>query len=117
LEGSKLVLGSATPSIESYYNAKNSIYELLEIKNRIEYASLPEIKVVDMREELNSGNMSIFSRSLYEEIILALKRKEQVILFLNKRGYSSFVSCRNCGYVIKCDSCDVSMTVHKQKTN
>lgn len=115
LEGSKLVLGSATPSIESYYNAKNSIYELLEIKNRIEYASLPEIKVVDMREELNSGNMSIFSRSLYEEIILALKRKEQVILFLNKRGYSSFVSCRNCGYVIKCDSCDVSMTVHKQK--
>ncbi|TFZ39570.1 primosomal protein N' [Soehngenia longivitae] len=115
LEGSKLVLGSATPSIESYHNAKNSAYELLEIKNRIEYASLPEIKVVDMREELNTGNMSIFSRSLYEGIISALKRKEQVILFLNKRGYSSFVSCRNCGYVIKCDSCDVSMTVHKQK--
>lgn len=115
LEGSKLVLGSATPSIESYYNAKNSIFELLEIKNRIENASLPKINVVDMREELNSGNVSIFSRSLYEGITLALKKKEQVILFLNKRGYSSFVSCRNCGYVVKCDSCDVSMTVHKQK--
>ncbi|TJX65687.1 primosomal protein N' [Soehngenia saccharolytica] len=115
LEDSKLVLGSATPSIESYYHAKNSFYELIEIKNRIEFASLPEIRVIDMREELNTGNMSIFSRSLYEEILLRLKRKEQVILFLNKRGYSNFVSCRNCGYVIKCDSCDVSMTVHKQK--
>ncbi|MBC7088260.1 MAG: primosomal protein N' [Tissierellales bacterium] len=115
LEGAKLILGSATPSIESYYNAKNSIYELLEIKNRVESSSLPMIDVVDMRDEINNGNTSIFSRLLYDKILKTIQRKQQVILFLNKRGYSSFVSCRKCGYVVKCDSCDVSMTSHKQK--
>lgn len=113
LTGAKLVLGSATPSINSYNLAKTKKYKLLELKNRATKNTLPEVKIVDMREELLLGNKSILSTELFEEISKTLAKKEQVILFLNKRGRSSFVFCRSCGYVLKCDCCDISMTYHK----
>lgn len=113
LSGAKLVLGSATPSVNIYELAKKGEFKLLELKNRATRNSLPKVEIVDMREELLLGNKSILSNSLYEEIQKTLDRKEQVILFLNKRGRSSFVFCRSCGYVLKCDYCDISMTYHK----
>jgi len=112
ITGCKLILGSATPSIRTYYKAKTGKYNLIEIKKRINDVKLPETIVVDMKQELDDGNKNIFSRKLYRQIKETLDKNEQVILFLNKRGYSSFVSCRNCGYVVKCDRCDVSMTYH-----
>lgn len=109
----KLILGSATPTIESYYKAISGEYTLLELNNRATNINMPKMNIVDMREELKSGNKSIFSRSLYREIKNRLERKEQIILFLNRRGFSTFVSCRGCGYVFKCHECDISMTYHK----
>ena len=109
-----VVLGSATPDVISYYNAKNDKYNLFELKSRaVKGASLPSIEIVDMREELAMGNMSIFSENLRDLIENRLNNEEQIILFLNRRGFSSFVSCRNCGHVIKCDNCDISMTYHR----
>ena len=113
IKGCKYILGSATPSIETYYKALNGELELVEIKNRVSNRPLPEMEIVDMREELKSRNLSLLSRSLYNEIKETLDRKEQIILFLNRRGFSSFVSCRSCGYVFKCPECDLSMTYHK----
>ena len=110
-----LVLGSATPSIDEYYKAKNGEYNLIEIKQRANKNPLPKIEVVDMKEELNKGNKSIFSFKLQEQISEAVKNKNQVILFLNRRGYASFVSCRSCGYVFQCENCDISLTYHKGK--
>lgn len=109
----KYVLGSATPSIETYYEALNGELELVEIKNRVSNRPLPDMKIVDMREELKNRNLSLLSGKLYEEMKIALHKGEQVILFLNRRGFSSFVSCRSCGYVFKCPECDLSMTYHK----
>lgn len=111
--GAKLLRGTATPDITSYYEAIKGDIKLLELKERVNRTSMPEISLVDMREELNVGNTSIFSRELYREISLTLERKEQIILFLNRRGFSTFVSCRKCGYVVKCNECEVSMTFHK----
>lgn len=112
----KVVLGSATPSVESYFYAQKDFYNLCELKNRAKKgAFLPETEIVDMRDELIMGNVSIFSRNLKEAIEEKLKNKEQVILFLNRRGFSNFISCRSCGEVIKCDDCDISMTYHKAK--
>lgn len=112
----KVVLGSATPSIESYFYAKKDFYNLCELKNRAKKgAFLPETKIVDMRDELIMGNISIFSRELKGAIEEKLKKKEQIILFLNRRGFSNFISCRSCGEVIKCEDCDISMTYHKAK--
>lgn len=109
-----VVLGSATPDVISYYNAKNDKYNLFELKSRaVKGARLPSIEIVDMREELAMGNMSIFSENLRALIESRLNNEEQIILFLNRRGFSSFVSCRNCGHVIKCDNCDISMTYHR----
>lgn len=110
--GAYLVRGSATPSVESYYQSKENNIRLLTLKNRINNKKLPHIEVVDMREELNSGNNTIFSRQLYNSIKENLEKKKQTILFLNRRGYSTFVSCRKCGYVIKCNACSISMTYH-----
>lgn len=107
-----LILGSATPSLESYYNALNGKYNLISITKRIKDSKLPEINVVDMREELKEGNRSIFSRRLFEEIKSNLEKKEQTILFLNRRGYSTFISCRECGFVCKCNNCDIPLTYH-----
>ena len=111
--GCKVILGSATPTIESYYRAISGEIELLELNNRIDNKAMPQMTVVDMREELKSGNKTLFSRELFTEIKATLSRKEQIVLFLNRRGFSTFVSCRSCGYVFKCEECDISMTYHK----
>ena len=112
----KVVLGSATPSVESYFYAKKGFYNLCQLKNRAKKgAFLPDTEIVDMRDELTMGNVSIFSRDLKKAIEEKLNNKEQIILFLNRRGFSNFISCRSCGEVIKCDDCDISMTYHKAK--
>lgn len=113
LKGCKVILGSATPAIETYYRAISGEIELVELKNRIDNKPMPKIEIIDMREELNKGNISMFSNRLFLEMKEALSKKEQIILFLNRRGFSTFVSCRSCGYVFKCPKCDISMTFHK----
>ncbi|QQK07763.1 primosomal protein N' [Miniphocaeibacter halophilus] len=110
----KLVLGSATPSIESYYKAKEGYYNLFTIMNRATNSSLPKVNIVDMREELKAGNTSIFSSKLKEALEENLSLGNQSILFLNKRGHTSYIFCRRCGYVEMCQHCDVSMTYHKR---
>lgn len=112
LKKCKLILGSATPSIETYYKAITGEYKLIEMKNRVNGKCMPHMEIVDMREELKSRNLSLFSRKLYNAINDTLNEKKQIILFLNRRGYSTFISCRSCGYVFKCPECDVSMTYH-----
>lgn len=112
LRNCKVVLGSATPSVVSFYKALKGEYELIELKNRVNNGNLPDIDIVDMREELRANNKTMFSRDLYLKIKDRLEKKEQIILFLNRRGFSSFVSCRSCGFVFKCNNCDISMTYH-----
>jgi len=112
LTGCKVVLGSATPAVETYYRAVQGEMELFTLKERADGAKMPEIRTVDMREELKRNNRSIFSQELISGIEECLSKKEQVILFLNRRGFSTFVSCRSCGYVYTCDSCDISLTYH-----
>ena len=107
-----LVLGSATPSLESYKKAKEGKIELLELKKRANNSLLPNIEIVDLREELANGNRSMISEKLKEEIQKNIENKEQTILFLNRRGYSTFVMCRDCGYTIKCKNCNITMTYH-----
>ncbi|MFZ5597436.1 MAG: primosomal protein N' [Bacillota bacterium] len=108
-----VVLGSATPAIESYYRAqKGGRYNLLSLTRRIEMRPLPDVQVVDMRKELSDGNTGIFSRRLEEAVRDRLDRREQVILFLNRRGFATFVVCRECGLVMKCPHCDISLTYH-----
>jgi len=109
----KVILGSATPAIETYYRALSGEIELIELKNRVYNKAMPKMEIIDMREELNSGNISMFSRKLMHEIKEKLRKKEQIILFLNRRGFSTFVSCRSCGYVFKCPNCEISLTYHK----
>lgn len=108
-----LLLGSATPSIVSAVRAEEGIYEKLELLERYNKNPLPEVEIVDMRDELKNGNTSIFSRTLFQAIRDTLDEDKQVILFLNRRGYSTFVSCRECGHVVKCPQCGISMTYHK----
>lgn len=110
-----LVLGSATPSVSEYYRAKEGDITLLTLSKRAGLAELPEIEVVDMREELAKGNRSMLSESLYNAIKDNLKEKKQTILFLNRRGFSTFVMCRDCGYTVKCKNCNISMTYHKRE--
>ena len=111
-----LVLGSATPDISTYYKAENNKIEMLKLTKRANESNLPKVDVIDLREELANGNRSILSRKLYEEIEKNLKDKKQTILFLNRRGYSTFVMCRDCGYTVKCKNCNITMTYHI-KTN
>ncbi len=113
MEGAGVVLGSATPSLEAMYRARLGEYVLFEMKNRSRMQQMAEVYTVDMREELKSGNRSILSRKLQELIQDRLERGGQIMLFLNRRGYSGFVSCRECGHVIKCPHCDVSLSVHR----
>ena len=113
MEGARVVLGSATPSLEAYYEAQRGESCLLTLSRRAVAAALPQVSVIDLREELREGNRSILSRALQEEIGQTLERKEQVMLFLNRRGYAGFVSCRSCGEVIKCPHCDVPLSLHK----
>lgn len=107
------LLGSATPSIESYYKAEQGVYKLLELTERANKKNHPAIKIIDMANEIKTGNYSLFSRELKKQIIDRLNKKEQVILLMNRRGYSSFVMCRECSDVIKCPHCEVSLTYHK----
>lgn len=112
-EGAMLVMASATPSVSTYYRAKTGMYNLYEMKNRHNFMSMPKIETVDMRVELKSGNISVFSRKLMEEIDKNISCGQQTILFLNRRGFNSFVMCRDCGGAIKCRNCSISMTYHK----
>ncbi|ADL51616.1 primosomal protein N' [Clostridium cellulovorans] len=111
-QGVKLVLGSATPSVETYFKANSREYHLLTLTKRADKATLPVTEIVDMREELVRKNKSMFSGALLRAIDEALSKKEQIILFLNRRGFSTFVSCRKCGFVFKCRNCDISLTYH-----
>jgi len=113
--GASVMLGSATPSVESYHKAMSGEYTLLTLKNRVEMRSLPKVYIEDLREELKEGNRSIFSRRLRELMEDRLAKKQQIMLFLNRRGYAGFLSCRSCGEVIKCPHCDVSLSVHRGK--
>ncbi|MGX7380116.1 primosomal protein N' [Bacillus sp. ESY92] len=108
-----VVLGSATPSLESYARAKKGVYTLLTLKRRVNQQQLPHVSLIDMREELRNGNRSMFSEELMLRLKEVLERKEQAVLFLNKRGYSSFVMCRDCGYVEQCPHCEISLTYHR----
>lgn len=112
-KGCRVVLGSATPTIETYYRALTGDLKLLELNSRVDGKAMPPMKIVDMRNELRSGNISLFSRELFRDMQEKLSKGEQIILFLNRRGFSTFVSCRSCGYVFKCEECDISMTYHR----
>ncbi|MBQ2696533.1 MAG: primosomal protein N' [Clostridia bacterium] len=110
-----LVLASATPSIESYYKALSGKYKLLTLENRANRQTMPDVSIVDMRQELANGNRSLFSGLLKDEIQKNLENGQQTILFLNRRGFSTFISCRSCGYVVKCPRCNIALTYHKNK--
>ncbi len=115
LAGVVVVLGSATPDVESYYHAERGDYTLLELPERVtprESSPLPQVEIVDLREELKAGNRSMFSRSLFEAVTRAVGRGEQVMLFLNRRGAATFVQCRDCGFIVGCRRCEVPMTYH-----
>lgn len=107
-----VILGSATPSLEAYNSALSGKYKLFTLEERARESSLPSVYVVDLREELKEGNRSIFSTKLQELIEDRLEKKQQIMLFLNKRGYAGFISCRSCGHVMKCPHCDISLTSH-----
>ena len=112
LTGASLVLGSATPSVESYFRALKGDYKLFSMTKRATGAVLAQTKIVDMRKELHDGNKSIFSNALKDSIADRLNEGQQIMLFLNRRGYAGFVSCRNCGVVMRCPHCDVSLSEH-----
>lgn len=108
-----LLMGSATPSVTSYERCREGIYKLITLKERYNKTPLPKVETVDMRQELRAGNMTVFSRRLFEEMHRSLECGEQIILMQNRRGYSNFVSCRECGAVMKCPECDLSLVYHK----
>ena len=113
MEGASVVLGSATPSLEAFYRCKTGDCTLLRLSSRAAGQKLPQVYTVDMREELKRGNRSIISDRLKELVRERLNKGQQTMLFLNRRGYAGFVSCRSCGYVVKCPHCDVSLSAHK----
>ncbi|GGI41667.1 primosomal protein N' [Mammaliicoccus stepanovicii] len=108
-----VVLGSATPSLETFARAEKNVYQYLELPERVNKQKMPEIELIDMREELKEGNRSMFSEQLKQAIQERIDKNEQVVLFLNRRGHSSFVLCRDCGHVPQCPNCDISLTYHK----
>lgn len=112
LEHARVVLGSATPSVEAYSQAKKGAYGLVRLNARYGSRPMPQVSIVDLREELKAGNHSVLSRELREKMKARFEKKEQVMLFLNRRGYAGFVSCRSCGQVMKCPHCDVALSEH-----
>lgn len=112
-----VVLGSATPSLETFARAQKGVYHQLTLSKRMNDQALPTVQIVDMREELREGNRSMFSKELFEKLQDRLEKKQQTVLFLNKRGHSSFVMCRDCGYVILCPHCEISLTYHRVQNN
>ena len=113
LSNAVLVLGSATPAVTSYFRAKTGIYKLIEMNERIGESVMPKLDIVDMRKEAAAGNTSVISRELARRIDIALSKKEQVILFLNRRGFSTRILCPDCGFVMTCPDCGISLTYHK----
>ena len=113
LHSCPVILGSATPTLESFARAQKGVYQLLTMSKRMNAGALPSVEIVDMREELRAGNRSMFSEALLTKLKDRLEKKEQTVLMLNKRGHSSFVMCRNCGYVLHCPNCDISLTYHR----
>lgn len=113
LEGASVALGSATPSLEAFYRAQKGEYELLRLQNRAKMQEMPTVYTIDLREELKSGNRSIISGKLYELMADRLRKRQQIMLFINRRGFAGFISCRSCGYVVKCPHCDVSLASHR----
>lgn len=113
LAGASLILGSATPSLEAYYRAQKKEYGIFRMTERLTGGSLPQVSIVDLRQELKEGNRSIFSRKLQSLLADRLEKGQQSILFLNRRGYAGFISCRSCGQVMKCPHCDVSLSEHR----
>lgn len=109
----RLIFGSATPSLETYKRAKEGEYKLITLKDRVNQRSLPEMQIVDMRKEIRQGNMSIFSNALLKELNETISQGNQAMLFINRRGFASFIRCRKCGYIPKCTDCEVSLTFHK----
>ena len=115
LTGAVVILGSATPDVVTFYNAQRGDYHLLRLPERVtprDGSPMPQVEIVDLREELKAGNRSLFSRSLSQAMARAVAKREQVILFLNRRGGATFVQCRNCGFVLRCKRCDVTLTHH-----
>ncbi|MFC5463815.1 primosomal protein N' [Lederbergia graminis] len=108
-----VILGSATPALESFARAQKGVYTLLTLSKRMNDRNLPSVSIVDMREEMRNGNRSMFSRELFEKLQDRLEKKQQTILFLNRRGHSSFMMCRDCGFVMQCPNCDISLTYHQ----
>ena len=115
MQQASLVLGSATPSMEAYYRAKNKEYKMFQLTERLTGGTLPAVYTADLREELKQGNRTIFSRKLQELLADRLQKGQQSMLFINRRGLAGFVSCRSCGHVIKCPHCDVSLSEHMGK--
>ncbi len=109
-----VVLGSATPTLDSYARAKKEVYHLLTLTERTNEQPMPDVDIVDMREELHAGNRTMFARTLLDKIKTCMNNKEQVVLLLNRRGYSTFALCRDCGHVEECPNCDISLTYHKR---
>ena len=116
IEGAAVILGSATPSVTSYHMAETGKLTLMSLDKRAAGSSLPSVTIVDMRDELKKGNRSIISGALYEKLSAAFSAGEQAMLFINRRGFNTFVSCRECGEVIKCPRCDVSLSLHGSST-
>jgi primosomal protein N' (replication factor Y) (superfamily II helicase) len=112
LTGAKIIFGSATPSVESFYYAQSGKYRYLQLKQRFNHNPLPEVTMVDMREELHNGNRNILSAKLHTAIEESLAGGDQIILLLNRRGHSTFILCRDCGYTLRCPACDVALTYH-----
>ncbi len=113
LEHAHVIFGTATPSVDAYYKAEKGEYRLFTIRQRVKHAALPEVSIVDLREELKKGNRSVLSNALKEEMAQCLGAGHQMMLFLNRRGYAGFLSCRSCGQVIECPHCDVSLSLHR----
>lgn len=110
-----LVLGSATPDINTFYKAENGEIELIKLTKRANSSNLPSVEVVDLRDELANGNRTMISRKLYDYILKNLEEKRQIILFLNRRGFSTFIMCRDCGYTAKCKNCNITLTYHRKE--
>lgn len=111
--GAPVVLGSATPSVSQYFGAVSGEFKLLELKERFSTTPLPSVDLVDMREELNCGNRSIFSKRLFDELEKTFRMGKQAMLLMNRKGFSTYVACRSCGFAMKCPDCEVSLTYHK----
>lgn len=114
MSGFPVVLGSATPTLESFARAKKDVYGLLTLTKRTNEKAMPDVEIIDMREELHAGNRTMFSRALTKGIKKRMENNEQIILLLNRRGYSNFALCRDCGHVEECPNCDISLTYHKR---